>query len=239
MRRLYKALAQHSASSEENWEIIDRNSDIVIVPACRYCIDRTSSSLEEQYAACRCLEALCIMLGCNRDEHYEAVEGTLRRTVMSTDRVPQVRSAALRALCLTSFICCSGSAVDKESTSLLLDFCESLCREHWRGDEEILTPPKLRATALNCWALLSTLVDDTMISGEGDDVGRGLSMLPALLECLEHDYADLRFAAGECVALIHESRLSLGISNDVAENATERRYRHGKLYYQACLFIIW
>lgn len=228
IRRLYKALAQYSASSEENWDIIDHSSSSVIVPACRYCIDRSSSSLEEQYAACRCLEALCIMLGSNRDEHYESVEGTLRRTVMATDRVPQVRSAALRALCLTSFICCSGNLVDEQSTGLLLDFCESLCREYWRGDEEVLTPPKLRATALSCWALLSTLVDDPLISGEGDaDIGRGLTMLPVLLECLEHDNFDLRFAAGECVALIHESRLSLGISDEAAENASERRYRHG------------
>jgi hypothetical protein len=73
-----------------------------------------------------------------------------------------------------------------------------------------------------------------VISGEGDDdIGRGLTMLPVLLECLEHDNSDLRFAAGECVALIHESRLSLGISNEAAENASERRYRHGKLKVQA------
>jgi hypothetical protein len=167
------------------------------------------------------------MVGFNRDEQYEAVEDTLRRSVMATTRSPHVRSAALRALCLTSFICCSGVGADEESTTVLLDFCESICQERWRGDEEVLTPPTLRCAALDCWALLSTSIDDTMVAGDGTYNGRGLALLPVLQQCLEHDSSDLRSSAGECVTLIHESRLSLGIADYLAENATERKYRHG------------
>lgn len=227
LRRLYKALSQYSAASEENLNLIDRQLEDVILPSCLHGIDRASSSPAEQYAACRCLEALSITLGFNRDEQYGAVEDTLRRAVMATGRAPGVRSAAMRALCLTSFICCSGTGADEESTTSLLSFCESVSQESWRGEKEVITPPALRSAALDCWALLSTSLEDVMIAGDGECYGRGLTMLPLLQQCLEHESSDLRVSAGECVALIHESRLSLGIAGEIAENASERRYRHG------------
>lgn len=81
-----------------------------------------------------------------------------------------------------------------------------------RGEKEVITPPALRSVALDCWALLSTSLEDGMIAGDGEYYDRGLTMLPLLQQCLEHEISDLRVSAGECVALIHESRLSLGIA---------------------------
>jgi len=219
LRRLYKALTQYSASEESN-DLIESSLDDTIIPACLFGVSRGTSPAE-QYAACRCLESLSIIVGIDRDEYYEAIEESLSRAVMATGRATPVRSAALRALCLTAFI----SGTDEAATNSLLDLCESVCGEQWRGED---VQPVLRATALDCWALLSTTIEDALIAG--GDYGRGLNILPILQQCLDHDSADLRFSAGECVTWIHEARLSLGIADEIAENTTERRYRHGELH---------
>jgi len=138
---------------------------------------------------------------------------------MATGRASPVRSAALRALTLTAFIC----GTDADSETSLLDLCEKACGESWRGED---VPPLLRATALDCWALISTNVDDSDLAG--GDYGRGLDILPLLQQCLDHDYSELRSSAGECVTLIHEARLSLGIDAEEAANASDRRFRRGK-----------
>jgi hypothetical protein len=147
--------------------------------------------------------------------------------------------AALRALSMANF-CCS---TDEVTTEALLDLCESMAAPTFRN--EILSP-NLRAAALDCWALLATTVHDLYIAGQDDDhTGRGLLMLELLRDCLEGSTAtatsgtnsnnssnnvttiELRSAAGECVAFIHEARVQLGILSSTAENATERKFRPG------------
>lgn len=216
LRRLYKALSQYSTPSECG-DLIEANMDENIIPACLFGITKGSSPAE-QYAACRCLEALSITLGFDRDSYYEVIYEPLRRAVMATGRASPVRSAALRALTLTAFIC----GTDADSETSLLDLCEKACGESWRGED---VPPLLRATALDCWALISTNVDDSDLAG--GDYGRGLDILPLLQQCLDHDYSELRSSAGECVTLIHEARLSLGIDAEEAANASDRRFRRG------------
>jgi hypothetical protein len=190
--------------------------------ACLFGVSKGTSPAE-QYAACRCLEVLGITLGFDRDSYYEAIYEPLRRAVMATGRAAPVRSAALRALTLTAFICGTDA---EEETSTLLDLCEKACGETWRGEN---VPPLLRATALDCWALLCTTVEDSELAG-GDN-GRGLDILPLLQKCLEGDYPDLRTSAGECVTLIHEARMALGIDAEEAANASDRRFRRGGLVY--------
>jgi hypothetical protein len=71
------------------------------------------------------------------------------------------------------------------------------------------------------------------LAGQDDvQVGRGLAILELLQECLDNSTSiDLRSAAGECVALIHQARLNLGVSdfsqNGKNCNTTTRRFQRG------------
>jgi hypothetical protein len=126
-----------------------------------------------------------------------------------------------------------------------LDLCEAVGgTERYRGDR---TPPSLRATALDCWSLLCTTLHDAHVAGgggddgddgDGDDdyadvggggggAGRGLRLLPSLATCLDSPDPGLRRSAGEAVSLIHECRLRMGIDDDMADNATERKFVRG------------
>ena len=164
-----------------------------------------------------------VVLGGDMDEYCEAVNDLLVKAVKATGRAAQVRVAAIRALSMSHFIC----GGDMVATNACLDLCEAVCAPSYRGED---VDPHLRAAALDCWALLSTTVADAYIAG--DDLadggsGRGVVILPLLQQCLDHANVELRSAAGECVALIHEARLNMGIEDEEGENTTERRYRRG------------
>lgn len=216
LRTLFKAITQYAAG-DMGQETVRSRLDDVILPICKNSL-RGGSSPAEQYASCRVLEATSILLGANEDEYAEGLFTTLTRVVKVTTRAAQVRGAALRALSMAYFICAS----DVDSADAVLDLCEQVSASEFRGET---VPPILRATALDCWALLSTTINDVYLAGNED--GRGLIILPLLNDCLNSPNLDLRCAAGECVALIHEARLDLGIDEDEGENATERRYRRG------------
>ena len=199
--------------------------DDVVIPACAAGLRAGVARPAEQYAACRVLEATAVVLGGDMDEYCEAVNDLLVKAVKATGRAAQVRVAAIRALSMSLFVC----GTDMVATNVCLDLCEAVCAPTFRGEE---VDPHLRAAALDCWALLSTTVADAYIAGddlEGVDGGngRGVVILPLLQQCLDHANVELRSAAGECVALIHEARLNMGIEDDEGENATERRYRRG------------
>lgn len=174
----------------------------------------------EQYAACRLLEAFAVVLGTENDDYFESIESALRRILGMAGRAPLVRIAALRALTLADFIC----ATDDASTESLLDLCEEVAGKEYRNHE---VPALLRAAALECWALLSTTIHDFYISGSNDDhSGRGILLLSLIQDCLEGEAClELRSAAGECLAIIHEARVNLGDID--GDNGTERRYGQG------------
>lgn len=221
LRTLFKAITQY-ACGEAGQDIIQDRLEDVLLPICFNGI-RSGASPAEQYASCRVLEATSILLGGNNDDYCDQVRQKLVLVVKMTQRAAQVRGAALKALSMAYFICSSNVG----SSDRILDLCEEVCAPEYRGE---LVPASLRATALDCWALLSTLIDDTYLAGsdvEGSGDGRGLVILPLLSDCLNSTNLDLRCAAGECVALIHEARLDLGIEEDEGENASERRYRRG------------
>lgn len=222
LRTLFKAITQY-ACGEAGQEIIQDRLEDVLLPICFNGI-RSGASPAEQYASCRVLEATSILLGGNNDDYCDQVRQKLVLVVKMTQRAAQVRGAALKALSMAYFICSSNVG----SSDRILDLCEEVCAPEYRGE---LVPASLRATALDCWALLSTTIDDTYLAGsdvEGSGDGRGLVILPLLSDCLNSTNLDLRCAAGECVALIHEARLDLGIEEDEGENASERRYRRGE-----------
>jgi hypothetical protein len=129
--------------------------------------------------------------------------------------------AALRAMAMTVFISSSDVAV----TETVLDLCQEVAAPQYRNEE---TPVSLRGTGLDCWALLATTLVDFRLAGQDDiQMGRGLEILGLLKDCLETTSVDLRSAAGECVALIHETRLNMGITAEEGENTTARRFRRG------------
>lgn len=224
LKRLFKALTQY-ATGPAGQEMVDTNLDLIVAAAAGTGLRAGVATPAEQYAACRVLEATAVVLGGDHDEYCEEVDKPLRRIIMMTGRATAVRAAALRTLSMCNFMC-SGDDVATES---LLDLCEAVACSEYRDE---IVPPFLRATALDCWALLSTTIQDVYIADRSDvHIGRGLVLLPLLKDCLETTNVELRSAAGECMALIHEARLNLGLHHDEAENVTARRYRRGTSWY--------
>lgn len=215
-KSLFKAITQ-MALGEVGQNILSSKVQDTILPICTNGLRSGIASPAEQYASCRVLEATSIILGGNQDDYAAQLYELLSKVVKGVQRATMVRGAALRALAMGYFICATSDVADD-----VLDLCQQVCAPTFRYQE---VPPTLRATALDCWALLSTTISDAYLAGDGE--GRGLIILPLLLDCLNHSNLDLRCAAGEAVALIHEARLDLGIDEDEGENASERRFRRG------------
>jgi hypothetical protein len=140
------------------------------------------------------------------EDYFEQIyDPILLKVLQSTHRAIPVRIAALRAVGMAVFI----GVDDDQVTESILDLCEALSQNEFRGNK---VPSALRAAALDVWNLLATTLHELYIAGKDDfSTGRGLLLLPVLLECLEQqeDLA-LQSAAGECVAWIHTARLQLG-----------------------------
>jgi hypothetical protein len=217
LRKVFRALTQF-ATGETGWAVVSEHSD-AIYKACLYGLRVGQPA--EQYAACRVLEAASVIMGSDQDEWCEQMDRPLRRLIMTTSKAVPVRMAALRAMAMTVFICSSDIAV----TETVLDLCQEVAATQYRNED---TPVALRATGLDCWALLATTLVDFRLAGQDDiQMGRGLEILALLKDCLETTNVDLRSAAGECVALIHETRLNMGIKAEEGENTTARRFRRG------------
>lgn len=213
LRRIFRAITQYSDSE-------------TLMPFQEDLLQLAMSSLRggtpaEQYAACRCLEAFAVVLGADQDEYYESVEPNLKRVVLLTSRAPMVRGAALRALCVSNFVCATDNN-DNDDDSTLLDLTEAVAGPEYRNHP---VPAALRATALECWSLLATTLFDVDVSG--DETGRGVSLLNLIPKCLDDPCLELRAAAGQCMALIHEARLGMGVVDGEAANTTERKYCQG------------
>lgn len=219
LKRLFKALSQY-ATTKTGWDLVSTQRDSLRM-ACFYSLRQGTPS--EQYAACRVLEVLAVILGADEEAWVESVAKYFERTVHDTTRATAVRVAALRAWAMTVFIC--DASTDGPTSEQLMDFCEEAAQENYRNE---ITPMRLRATALDSWALLATTLEDFYLAGHDDvQTGRGLVILPLLNESLDAGSAELRAAAGECMALIHEARLNLGRTDEESENVTEKKYARG------------
>ena len=238
-------MTQYTSSNTSREYVIFKTDEIV--PSILYSLRNTSSSPAEQYAACRCLEALSILLGYGNDEYIETLYAPLLKAIKSTGLAVQVRLAALRALSLSYFIC----GTDITEMIHCMDVCELVCAEKFRGE---MVHELLRASAIECWTLLATVLDDSDLSGDavtshiyddddggdGDDdanndqvyndnnEGKGIKLLPLFQKYLEESNSmELKSACGEAIALIHESRLDLGIGDEKEGNSTQRRFQQG------------
>ena len=205
LRKIFKALT-HYATGMTSATAIETYLDDVMAAAIH---GIRVGDPAEQYAACRVLEALGIVLGGNHDNYFDTMEPHLTTLIMATGRSTMVRAAALHALSIINFIC----ATDDISTERLMDLCEQVAAKTWRGQE---VPLPLRAAALDCWALLATTIHELYIAGADDvSMGRGLILLPFIQTCLtESTSMDLKAAAGQALALIHECRLKLGSDHE-------------------------
>jgi hypothetical protein len=228
LRTIFKAVTT-CATGPEGRVVLEEHWGSVW-EACAYsAVGKGNARPSEQYAACRVIEACSVVLGGDRDDVVEAANGPLRKVVNATGRATQVRVAALRCLSMVHFICGTDCLEEGEDCSSVMDLCENVGGERYRGDK---TPSVLRATALDCWSLLSSTLHDAHVAA-GDDsdgsieLGRGLRLLPLLATCLDSSDAALRRSAGEAVSLIHECRLRMGLDEEVADNTTERKFRRG------------
>lgn len=224
LRRLFRALT-HYATGISGQDMVQENQD-TIRQVCFHSIRIGQPT--EQYAACRVIEATSVILGSDDQESWvDSLQKQIRRVIMSSKITP-VRSAALRALSMA--VCINSN--DTHDTENLMDLCEEMFTSQSYRNEVISS--SLRATAIDCWSLLATTIDDYYISGQDDDqVGRGLSVLSSLKDCLDNTDSsiDLRTAAGECIALIHEARLNIGINEHddavATTNVTARKFQRG------------
>jgi hypothetical protein len=225
LRQWFQALTQY-ASNNSTTELVDNRRDDLI-QACKYALRNGSPS--EQYAACRVLEAAAVLIA--DDAYFEQIRQDTMRVVQSTHRAIPVRTAALRAMGMAVFMGVDDDVITEE----LLDLCEALAQDEYRRSSSSSSgnnnthPSALRATALDVWTFLATTIHELYIAGKDDvSTGRGLLLLPLLLECLEQDKdMSLRAAAGECVAWIHTARVELGINDEDGDNTTERKYAEG------------
>jgi hypothetical protein len=212
LKRLFRAMSQYATGPAAALLVYEWSE--IIRDAAFHGI-RTGNP-PEQYAACRLLEATSVVLGADNDEWCEKLDRQLRSVVMTTQRAVPVRIAGLRALSMSVFVCAS----DSVTTEALMDLCEAVAAKDYRNEK---VQPLLRATALDCWALLGSTISDFDLAGQDDSqMGRGLAILELLRNCLEDTSTDLRAAAGECFSLIHEAKLNLGVGNEDGENTTAR-----------------
>lgn len=227
-RILFKAVTCYATGSTGR-EILETHWGS-IWETCLYSVQgKGTAKPSEQYAACRVIEACSVILGEDRDDIVQTVNEPLKKVINATGRANQVRAAALRCLAMVHFICGTECLEEGEDCWSVIDLCEKVGNEKYRGEA---VSPILRATAIDCLSLLSTTFHNAQIAaGDGyddtSDLGRGLQILPLLASCLDSSDTDLRRSAGECVSLIHECRLKLGLDVDEAENTTERKFRRG------------
>lgn len=223
LKMWFKALTNYATIPP--YDSVESYRDILIKACSQHAILRGSPS--EQYAGCRVLEAMAILIGDH--DLYEQLVKRLTRTIQGTHRAALVRVAALRALGMLVFC----GVDDDVITESVLDLCEQIVQSKYRGQT---TPSSLRAAAWQVWTLSATTIHELYVAGKDDvSIGRGLLLLPVLLECFEADETNsstLKEAAGQAMAYIHDARLRLGadaLDGEVhqVENTTDLQYKLG------------
>ena len=125
---LFKALSQFAVGPSALSHLHSHLSDFI-----QSCLTGLRNSAQEQYACCRCIEACAVVLGANNDEYVTLVSAPLTAASRATGKSPAVRSAALRALSMSVFIC----GTDQEETELVMDLAKECTQKKWRGSPVI------------------------------------------------------------------------------------------------------
>ena len=226
LKQWFKALTQY-ATSPPAYDLVENYRDALLESCLQYALYKGSSTPAEQYAACRVLEAMGVLIGSDHDL-YEQTSKRLTRTIQSTHRASAVRTAALRALGMIVFC---GDDVDDVIVESVMDLCETIIlASEYRGQP---TPISLKAGALQVWTVLATSLHVLYVSGNDDaTTGRGLPLLSKIVECLDSESTSesalqLKEAAGQAAVYIHDARLRLGADESQVANATDAQYKLG------------
>jgi len=223
LKMWFKSLTHHATISP--YDDVERWREELVKACSQYALLRGSPA--EQYAGCRVLEAMAVLIGDH--DLYEQLAKRLTRTIQATHKAIPVRVSALRALGMLVFC----GIDDDVITESVLDLCEEIVQSQYRGQA---TPLALRAAGWQVWTLLATTIHELYVSGKTDEsIGRGLVLLPILSECLEIDDQNnnvLKEAAGQAMAYIHDCRLRLGADardgdEHQVENTTDAKYTLG------------
>jgi Interferon-related developmental regulator (IFRD) len=231
--RLLKQNFHHLATTAQGWEILVPTLDSAAA-ACRNAYQRGGPA--EQYAACRVLEVMCIIIGRNEEDFVENAIAPLRQRASTKETT--VQRAVMRTYATSILVC---AATDASLRNAALDWYESFVAtttavaaavtddddddDHHRpaaAAPRKTIPDVLQATAWDCWSLLTALMPDEDIAGEHE--GRGPLVLEAMLRGLDSDTPELRSAAGQAATLVHEARLALGSDEG---NVTARQFQRG------------
>ena len=223
LKMWFKSLTHYATLAP--YDAVERWREELVKACSQYALLRGSPA--EQYAGCRVLEAMSILIGDH--DLYEQLEKRLTRAIQATHRATPVRVSALRALGMLVFC----GIDDDLITESVLDLCEQIIQNQYRGE---VTPLALRAAGFEVWTLLATTIHELYVSGKTDEsIGRGLLLLPVVSECLETDDQNnsiLKEAAGQAMAYIHDCRLRLGVDaldgdEHQVENTTDVKYTLG------------
>mmetsp|Transcript_3141 Transcript_3141/g.6782 ORF Transcript_3141/g.6782 Transcript_3141/m.6782 type:complete len:496 (-) Transcript_3141:3158-4645(-) len=219
LKTWFKALTLYATLPP--YDVVEQWKEELVKACGSYALLRGTPS--EQYAGCRVLEALAVLIGDH--ELYDLVAKRLVRTIQATQRAVPVRVSALRALGMIVFC----GIEDDVITESVLDLCEEVLKSEYRGQT---TPLALRACAWQVWTLLATTIHELYVAGKDhESTGRGLLLLSVVAESLEADDNSLKEAAGQAMAYIHDCRLRLGADVDAAENininTTDAKYSLG------------
>ena len=223
LKTWFKSLTHYATMAP--YDVVERWREDLVKACSQYALLRGSPS--EQYAGCRVLEAMAILIG--DQDLYDQLAKRLIRTIQATHKATPVRVSALRTLGMLVFC----GIDDDVITESVLDLCEEVVRSEYRSQ---VTPLALRAAAWQVWTLLATTIHELYVSGKTDEsIGRGLVLLSIVSECLDtEDQSNsmLKEAAGQAMAFIHDCRLRLGVDaldgdEHNVENTTDVKYTLG------------
>ncbi|CAN0518902.1 unnamed protein product, partial [Ectocarpus sp. 8 AP-2014] len=131
------------------------------------------------------------------------------RSLITRSRHEGVRVGAVRTLALACFICSS----DDDNTSETLDLLADVFS---RTSDGLEVTDKVCAAALSGWGLLATTVSRSWVATRMTK-----QHLRVFRELLSSPDMDVRIEAGENLALLHESRIILGLVGGGEEGSAD------------------
>eukprot|EP00904_Undaria_pinnatifida_P010094 jgi/Undpi1/6214/HiC_scaffold_20.g08698.m1 len=149
--------------------------------------------------ALRALSVLCVCIGPEEEEAFRSLRRPLR-ALITRSRHEGVRVGAVHTLALACFICSS----DDDDTNETLDLLSEVFS---RTSDGLEVTDDVCAAALSGWGLLATTVSRSWVATRMTK-----QHLRVFRELLGSSDMDVRIEAGENLALLHESRIILGLA---------------------------
>eukprot|EP00903_Cladosiphon_okamuranus_P008426 g8099.t1 len=154
----------------------------------------------------RALSVMCVCIGPDEEAVFRSLRRPLR-SLITRSKFEGVRVGACKTLALACFICSS----DDDNTSETLDL---LAEVFSRTSDGLDVPDSVCAAALSGWGLLATTVSRSWVATRMTK-----QHLRVFRDLLSSADMDVRMEAGENLALLHESRIILGLVGDGAAAA--------------------